>query len=61
MQDDNLQHMECMLTQAAYDEWVRNLTDDKLEYLYEIFDIISLEELYLKEHGLPIDSLIKDL
>ena len=60
MQDDNQEHMQYLLTQKAYRKWVLNLTSNKLVNLYKIHGALRLETLYLKEHGLPLDSEIKD-
>ena len=60
MQDDNQEHMQYLLTQKAYGAWVLTLNQAKVEKLYKIHGFLRVKKLYLKEHGLPLDSEIKD-
>lgn len=60
MQDDNLQHMEYLLTKEAFDNWFAGLNADDLDDYFRDKSAISITDYYLKEHGLPLDSVIKD-
>lgn len=58
MQDDNLQNMEYLLTKEAFEKW---LDDNFAETLEDIKNHkLTVTQNYFKEHGLPLDSLIKD-
>lgn len=60
MQDDNLQNMEYLLTKEAFDNWVAGTTADDLDDYFRDTSAVSITDYYLKEHGLPLDSLIKE-
>lgn len=60
MQDDNLQHMEYLLTKEAYENWVLKLSVAVMRKYLTNASIKSLKEFYFKEHGLPLGSVIKE-
>ena len=60
MQDDNLEHMQYLLTQKAYENWILELTASQIFGYFTDSSITGLKRFYLKEHGLPLDSEIKD-
>ena len=60
MQDDNLEHMEYLLTKEAFDNWFAGMTADDLYDYFRDVSAVSITDYYLKEHGLPVGSVIKE-
>lgn len=60
MQDDNQEHMEYLLTKEAYENWLVELTASQMFSYFTDPSISGIKLFYLKEHGLPLDSEIKD-
>ena len=60
MQDDNLQNMEYLLTKEAFDNWRNSLNYSYIDEILSENGIDGLENIYLKEHGLPLGSVIKE-
>lgn len=52
---------EYLLTAKSFNSWVHNMPVDKFEVLWNDEDENSFYKAYLKEHGLPLDSIIKGL
>ena len=64
MQDDNLQHMEYLLTRDIFEIWLLNESSLVIEWHDFLAFSDNLKKAifanYLKTHGLPADSLIKE-
>ncbi len=52
--------MEYLLTKDAYENWFLKMSADDIFKYFTNPNIKSLKEFYLKEHGLPLDGVIKD-
>jgi len=52
---------EYLLTKEAYKDWVVNQDLRELWLRFRDSDSEHLHHLYLKEHGLPLDSTIEGL
>ena len=59
MQDDNQEHMQYLLTKEAYENWQDSNLFNVFEKLFQD-ETLTVLHIYLKEHGLPLDSEIKD-
>lgn len=55
------EHIEHILTKQALEDWCSSKTGKELIYIFNKYPDKSLVECYLKEHGLPTDSIIKGL
>ncbi len=57
--DDTLEHQEYLLTRDAFDKWFDALSENEWQDL--VFSNLGKTSryIYLKEHGLPLDSEIK--
>jgi hypothetical protein len=69
-QDDNsaalahqqqIEHQQYLLTKESFDKWFDGLTDEQWYEL--VIDNLGLSSkvIYLKENGLPLDSVIEGL
>ncbi len=59
---DNNEEIEHLLTKESFMNWLMNKPMHSL-YFYATheFGNLNIKQLYLKEHGLPLDSKIKGL
>jgi hypothetical protein len=55
------QHIEYLLTKEAFDKWFDELSESEWQDLAFHYKGMTSKKIYLKEHGLPIDSVIKGL
>jgi hypothetical protein len=57
---DELEQMEYLLTKESFDKWVWDMDDDIFNSMNSFSEDV-FRYVYLKEHGLPLDSKIEGL
>jgi hypothetical protein len=56
------QHIEYLLSREAFDKWLfKHYPISNGDMLLDSYEDMSKTELYLREHGLPLDSEIRGL